>query len=272
MIAFLRSYSTLFIAALALLQPWLLALYRKFFRQGRIEIYETGNLEIGYTGFGPTIGIIATLRCIDRDFFVRTIQLELVKHKDQSKHAFQWGVFRDQKITIGTGTQGTLELPFAFMLSTLLPQRLNIQFQEMQRQSEIQGIIYTLTDHWAKERIKAQTETGESLLAQILSQKGSLPQEFQDPFSSAYEKFRKSPVYIESFDSVSRICYWEAGKYNLKIIVRTSKPDRSFEKNWDFVLNQDEVKLIRLNVVKLFDDACGRPSYGAYYFAFPKYE
>ena len=34
------------IAVLALVQPWLLAGYRKFYRLGRVEIYETGTIEV----------------------------------------------------------------------------------------------------------------------------------------------------------------------------------------------------------------------------------
>jgi len=40
---FLKSYGTIIIATVALIQPWLLALWKKYFRQGKIEIYHTGN-------------------------------------------------------------------------------------------------------------------------------------------------------------------------------------------------------------------------------------
>lgn len=259
---------TAVVAVFALIQPWIFAAWRKYFRQGSIEIYQTGNLEIGYSGFGPTIGLNGTLRCIHRDLFVQTIQLELIKEKDSSKHSFDWGVFRSEKITVGGQDQATFELPCGFMLSTSLPQRFNIQFHDTQVQSEMRQVVNKLSEEWSKVRSKSATDE----LRKLSIENASLPPQLREPFLALYEGFSKSEVYLQSYESVVRTCYWEAGKYTLKMIVRTSKPDRSFEKYWDFALTEQETQAIRLNVIKLLQDICGGPSYGPYSFAFPEYE
>lgn len=265
---FIKIYGTLILATIALIQPWVWSLWKRYFREGKIEIYETGNLEIGYSAFGPTIGMNGTLRCINRDLFVQTIELELVKQKDSSKHVFGWGVFRSEKLTISGERQATFELPYGFMLSTSSPQRFNIQFHDMQVQSEMRQVINKVSEEWARVATERRKD-----ISDFLSQKAHpLPSEFQDPFLALYEDFAKSDIHVQSYTTLDRMCYWEVGKYTVKIIVRTSKPDRVFEKNWDFTLTEQEVRLIRLNVIKLLQDVCGRPSYGPYFFAYPKYE
>ena len=63
---FLKGWGSLIIATVALVQPWMIALWKRFVRPGTIDIHETGTIEIGYSSFGPTIGLRGTLREIGR--------------------------------------------------------------------------------------------------------------------------------------------------------------------------------------------------------------
>lgn len=67
---------SLVIAGIALIQPWLIAMWKKFFRGAKIEIYPSG-LEIGYSVYGPTISLHGTLRAPHRDIFIKRIRLKL---------------------------------------------------------------------------------------------------------------------------------------------------------------------------------------------------
>src|ERR1700722_4700256 len=87
-------WSAVGISVVALAQPWVIRLYDSNFKPGAIDIYETGQLEIGFSGFGTTIAVNGTLRARDRDQFVRAIQLDLTKQKDGSTHQFEWRMFR----------------------------------------------------------------------------------------------------------------------------------------------------------------------------------
>ncbi len=269
LISLLKSYGILLVAVVALIQPWILSLLKRYFRKGKIEIYETGYPEIGYSLFGPTIGLYGTLRCINQDLFVRTIQLELGKQKDSSKHIFEWGIFRDEKITIGGKQESTLELPYAFMLSTSLPNRFNIQFHDRQVQSDMRQVINKLSEKWF--HAVAELESGRLKLPE--SQNRSFLSEAKDPYQALYEQFSKDQTHVKAYTSLDRMCYWEAGKYALTMNVLTSESDQAFEKSWSFTLNEQEVDSIRFNVIKLLQDTCGqRPPNVQFFFALPKYE
>ena len=62
------------ISGLALIQVWIVALWKKF-RKPVVEIHQSGAIEIGYGSFGPSIGILGTLRTLHKDVFVRNIQV-----------------------------------------------------------------------------------------------------------------------------------------------------------------------------------------------------
>src|SRR5687767_14744653 len=96
-VGFLKGWGSLVIATAALVQPWLLALWRR--RSGTIDVYETGGaVEVGYSGFGPTVGLRGTLRAAHRDQFIRDIRVTIVKKRDGSTHVFDWLVFKAEKI------------------------------------------------------------------------------------------------------------------------------------------------------------------------------
>lgn len=57
MAGFLKLWGALIVAFVALAQPWIITLWRHYFRRGQIDIYETGQIELGYAEFGPTIGL-----------------------------------------------------------------------------------------------------------------------------------------------------------------------------------------------------------------------
>ncbi len=266
---FISSYGVLIVAAIALLQPYIWALWKRYFRQGRIDTHETGYIEIGFSTIGPSIGLNGTLRSSYRDMFVQGIQLELEKQKDHSKHIFEWGIFRSEKIAISGEQQGTLELPSGFMLLTSSPRRFNIQFLDMQVQSEMRQVINKVSKEWWA---KIRTELKPDELSLLWSQHASSSSELEDRLHDLYETFVQDHLHVSSYTTLDRKCYWEAGKYTLTFIVRTSKPDKSFERTWSFTLTEQDVQSIRLNIIKLLQDTCGRPSYGPYNFAYVKYE
>jgi len=143
-------WGALIIAALALIQPWLISIWKKYISHGRVEFYETGNLEIGYSGFGPNIGMNGTLRAINKDTFIKSIKLEVTKAKDSSLHRFEWGVFRNEKFTYTGENQATYELPSGFMLAPSSPKKINIQFHDSQIKNEIHGDLRKVSDAWAR--------------------------------------------------------------------------------------------------------------------------
>lgn len=263
---FLKSWGTLTVAVLALVQPWLVAIWRRFLRAGVVDIHETGRIEIGYSAFGATIGLHGTLRARDRDFFIRTAYLEILKERDQSQHRLDWGAFRSSRLIVGRPEEMTLELPSGFMLVTSQPHRYNIQFHDMALQDDIRPVLERLGRAWfAAVDAEVRTAVGDSADA------AELAQEADRALSTTYETFQRDPQHVDTFVALDRLCYWEAGRYRLTLVVQTARPDRQYARRWSFVLSEPEVQSLRMNPLKIVQDACAQ-HYGQYNFAYVRYE
>ena len=63
-----------------------------------IEYFPLNKVEIDFSTFGPTIGLVGTLRGAPNDQLVKSVSLMLVRDKDRSTHKFEWTIFRSTNI------------------------------------------------------------------------------------------------------------------------------------------------------------------------------
>src|SRR5437867_21983 len=117
---------TVAIALVALVQPWIVALWKKYLRKAAVEVYETRTIEIGHGNFGATVGLVGTFQALHRDAFVRRAGVVVVRRKDRAEQRLNWRAFRQQTVAVGSGTATTLELPSSFLLTVSAPFRYNI--------------------------------------------------------------------------------------------------------------------------------------------------
>lgn len=262
---FLRDWGSLLLAVIALVQPWLLGFWLRFFRRSQVDIYEIGSVEVGFSSFGPTIGLHGTLRSLYRDAFIRSIDLKLTRSKDQSQHAFRWGIFRTS--AIGPEQQPSYQLCSPFLLTKDSAFAYNIQFWDAQTQEEGRSVTEALREAWASTFMDA----GGRQLLERGADLAALGEELREATAQVYSEFANEPIHVNSYQALQRLCYWEAGRYSLEMTVTTVRPKRGFSRRWEFELTAKEVDLLRLNIVKLVQDACGQQR-GSYNFAYPRYE
>ena len=265
--SFLKDFGTPGVALIALVQPWLMWAWKKFFRQGQVEIYETGVVEVGYSIYGPTIGMHGTLRALHGGSFVRSLTLQVTKKKDSSKHLFEWGAFRSQKLKVGFGEETLVELPSGFFLETNQPHRYNMVFFDLDARKEIQTTLQDVKRAWEKSFMDA----GGNRLLEANVDLSAIYQELQTALESLYKDFSKTAEHTCAFEELRRLCYWEPGQYHLASTVHVARPDKMFFKEWDFEITKEDFDRLRINVLAMLREACGRAS-GNYDFAYPNYK
>lgn len=227
-------YVTLAIAVIALIQPWVIAIWRRFFRQAQVDIHETGLIEVGYSGLGPTLGLHGTLRAIHRDVFVSRISLVVTRERDNARHEFAWSAFRE-----GLGPQVVLSLPASFLTTTSQPHRANILFSDIETRQEIQGDLVGVREAWQDRVLVANFPFDE------------------EEASRLYEEFLGDDVHVRAHTEISRRCYWDAGRYGLEMTISTSRPNRTFQKSWSFELTEQDAELLRRNTVSILRTTVG---------------
>lgn len=249
------------VAFVALIQPCL-------FKRGTVDIHETDNIEIGYSGFGATIGITGTLRSRHRDMFIQWAKLILVRKRDNSSRQFEWTAFRTPKIKVGTtagqSTEVALETPYSFMVPTVQPYRYNIVFSDSALIQAARPMVQKLRQDWVA---RIQTQDLPALPMDL-----TLQQPLIKKLRRLFTEFSPSPSYQTTWQLLNELYYWEPGAYQLTLQVQTSRPNGSYIKTWPFTLTEGELANLQNNVFSILEEVCGLPlSAGVYGFAYAPY-
>jgi len=242
-------YAALAIAVIALVQPWVIALYRRYFRQGQVDIHETGLVEVGFGPLGPSIGLHGTLRAVHRDIFVRDISLTVVRIRDQAQHNFDWAAFRGGNIGDEIFT-----LPASFLISTAQPYRFNIVFTDTETSQEMQDDLGPVREAWQK--LWASTLIDEDEADEV-DELPEIDEDEADELPQIYdETFSENPVNVQAYQNIGRRFYWDAGTYGLELTVNSSRPDARFPRRWKFEVTDQDAQLLQRNVVSVLRNAC----------------
>lgn len=237
---FLKANTTiisLIIAVTALVQPWLIALWKKFFRSPKIEIYPSGNLEIGYSDYGPTIGLHGTLRAPHGDVFVKSIRLKVRRVQTNEEHWFAWAVFRSPVITFNPSESQPMELPAGFIVSQTQPHRYNIVFHDPDIQSEMRPYLEKLAPLAFSIVHKYDLNFA----------KGTM--NWAELYDKAHDEYAKSLDVTDAYGRLNMLYYWKMGKYEIEAHIDTNKKDSHFIKRLPFQLTEQDAERLCRNAV-----------------------
>jgi hypothetical protein len=264
---FFGSFGALILGFLAFAQFWIKILWEKYLRKGKIDYYKTGTIAIGYDHLGPTIYLIGTIRALDKDVFIRTIDLLVIREKDKAQHVFEWAAFLSPIIDVSGSLPAPQEIPSGFMISPNSPHRFYIIFRDSNLFKDMRSSLNEYYSEWYK--------TTEELSKIWLSLTGVPPQPaILAQQSAVIDRFRKSKIHVDTFTALDRKCYWEAGDYQLTINIRASKPDVTFTRRYRFSISEVDSKNLKLNVISILKQPVSRylrvpdPPYN---FAFSEY-
>ncbi len=246
--------ATAVIALAALLRPEIGRLFKRW--RAMIDMHPAGRLEVGFSSFGPTIGVQGTLRAIGGDQFITFGKVTVERISDHLRHEFDWAIFRPQSI-FTTQQQQTIEIAAAFSLDEAAPRRFNIQFHDSTTADGFRQPLGDLQRLWT-EYFQAQHFVPGNIPANQM-------REIYRAFSDA-NLANITPL----FQQIERRFYWMQGAYRMKLELITSRPARKFAFNYDFDLSEAESQSLRLNVVACFMATCNMPDV-IFNFASPQY-
>lgn len=226
------------VATLGLIQPWLIGLWKKFFRKGMLMLYPSGSIEVGFSEFGPTIGLQGTIKADSKDVFVTYIDLKITKMKNDEKHNFVWAAFRSPRINLGSPTETDFEVPSSFIIKVEQPHRFVITFSDVSTQSGILPYIENCR--------RVLNEIQNEYITELLAEQIETPEEIQKDIS---EKYRKHPTVTEAFSELSRKVYWDEGRYKLDIAINTDK--KTFRFTYHFDITKEDYERLKLNALTM---------------------
>jgi len=236
-------------SGVAIAQPWAIGLWKRYLRRGTITPYVTGFIELGFAEYGPTIAIDGTLRALHKDVFVKAIEVVLTRHRDQSKHTFEWLAFRSHRVSVAGGSDpaGFVEAASGFMVTPNTPHRVCIVFSDVDTRQLIQEQLASATGRFWELRRSDQF--------QLLDQRFLLDDsQVSQLLQGLTEQYRKDATHVSAYTAIDRICYWEEGKYEVEVRVHSARPNQTFTEKWTIEVTEEQAKQLRFNVLNMLDN------------------
>lgn len=258
-------WGTVLIALIALVQPWLIAAYRKYLRRGAVVVYETRTIEVGFSTLGPTIALFGTLQALYQESFVRSSSVRIVRTRDNAQIHLPWRAFRPIPINFSDPTMGTLELASAFLLTPAVPFKFNIIFASDELTKPYRPMVEKVKASW----MALRSQVGNNGSPRLPSEADATMVE-SAALNAAFDSFLNSPESAALWTKLNNECFWLAGKYELWLRVETARPDQAFEKHWRFALTEQDCEQLRLNIIGILREICVLDS--RYHFAYQEYE
>jgi hypothetical protein len=257
-------WGSFLVAVVALMQPWLIVLWRRL-RAGTVHVYEKGNIEIGFSGWGPTVGLIGTLRATEHDVFIRHMRLQVMRLKDGATQRFGWRAFRTGSLSL-TGTSEMFAEPAgSFLLTTSAPYQYNVFFDTPEFASEYGATMSNVTTQWrayVRKRVEEVDPKLSDQVAKILENPAAT--------DTLMKEFTKSDVAMDLYRSLNNNFFWHPGEYELTLECEAVRPARRYTRKWRLRLSSEDCESLRFNILAVLDACCDRTV--KFNFAYPSYE
>lgn len=260
-----RDYGGHILGFLGLAQVWVIALWRRFVSRAKLEVHPTANIEIGFSGFGPTVTLLGTLRAREKGVFVREMRVRVVRDRNRAEHEFTWRAFRPSSISIGAQAQQTLEIASSFLVSPESPHRYNVFFASAAFASEYQSDVQPLRDEWQRFVEQKIRQVNPNLVGQI----GRV---LENPALSSqlFSEFNTAGHATDLHARLSNHFFWHAGTYRLHFTAETDGRLGPVARSWRFELTPAEESALRLNIIAVIRELCFLPV--VYNFAYKPYQ
>jgi hypothetical protein len=246
---FIQTYGALILSIYAIVQVWAIALWKRFIWKGKVVIFETGWIEVGFGGAGPLITLTGTLRAQRQDVFVQEVLLHLTRESDSNTFSLEWIAFKAPQIKIGDPTATTLELPSGINVRVDQPMRYSIVFCDKKLQSQINRKFSPIANEWKQFLFQRREK---------IQRAARNPNTTEDAIAEQYlAEFMKTSEITQAALKFQEGTNWlQSGIYQIKMEVKASSPDKTFSEEWMFSLDQELSDGLRANSLATLKELC----------------
>jgi hypothetical protein len=250
------------LSAIAIVQVWLIEAWRGL-RKGRVVVHRNGPTEVGFSNFGPTVGVYGTLECVGKPVFVKELTAGIRRLKDGATHDLGWRAIRPTTMKLKGDPIEEIELASSFLLRPEDPYRFNVLFNDSDFVAQLGPAVNPVSDAWYDFRSKRLQALGEEYgdRYEALVSNDALANEL-------FSEFSKEGVCFEAWKRLGQEFYWHPGEYRVELRVVTSRPAQVFTQRWAFSLSQGDSESLEANRFAILRTSCDLPAH--YFFAVPE--
>lgn len=258
----LRENGPWILSVLAVAQFWIWLLLRKAGGRRRLELYESGSIEVGFDANGPIIALAGVLRPADNEVFVRAVEATLISDKDKTRREFRWIAFKPDFLLPSDGPRAW-EMPHPFLVTPGGTRKYNIVFRDVEGFGQVKGILQSYYHQWRETERRIlewrQRRGGPSLA----SGAGFPPPDAKGDHEDLISEFKKQDACVSAYTDLNQKCYWEQGSYSLSVKVVTEGGGADNSRSFRFTLGKLDAKTLKANCVTMLDEpiaaTMGRP-------------
>lgn len=240
------------LALLALSQPWVIAAWKRFASRPRVKIYPHRFIEIGYSGFGATITLRGSLRCENRDVFVHSMGIEVIRSKDGAKKKLDWFAKKEERaIFASSGASATQEetsvsMPTGFLIGPTIPVAVSNFFCDAQFLQEATPLLSKLKAEWTQHIGPSVSSVGTAGF---------------DSVTEITEFSKKSGTVGALLEYIDQEFFWLPGAYQL-VVSAEIDGHASVKKVIAVDLSSEDSRKLKGNKMAVLFEACmGRGTY-----------
>ena len=210
----------------------------KFFKKEHLRNHLLGSIEIGYTQYGPTIGLSGTLTTVEKVVFINNITILVKRLSDGATSQFNWFAFRPHRFSANRDLGVELKMPSKFLVSPATPYAYNILFSDQNQYSAMNPTIKMIKNRW------------EETLEKFCQSPGNF-----DIFK-VFENFLKEERMANYYSQLVDFCYWEEGAHAISILFISKENQPLLEMQKSFTLSVKDVQDLRRNAGMIIADIC----------------
>lgn len=211
----------------------------------RLHIDISPAAEVGYTQYGPTIGIAGTITAVGHAALVDNICVVLSKEKKEEPRFLDWFAFRPPHIVMGVSTEIDCRPPAKFTIAPDQAHPCNVLFSDNVRYSEMNPVIKAVKGEWEKAKTRAARVAGP---------------DFND--QGLFAEFSKLKLVADAVGYFKKMSYWAEGNYNIRFKVTTENPKQIFDIPASFAMTSGDADQLSGNAAVIIADLCKQPHPG----------
>ncbi|MES1147237.1 MAG: hypothetical protein ABUL49_00640 [bacterium] len=223
------------VAVVALAQPWLIALYKKW-RKTKVRVDLRGLPEIGFSGFGNTLGIIGVIHCGAGSVFVRDMKIKVCRTEDDAKATLEWLAIKSLKITPAVDETS---IATGFVVSESSPVPFNIVFVSKVPWDE----------HLNRYRLRSEEIRNE------VQNNRELDMTDEDVVIKTTYLLTNDQVGVEVWSRIDKSLFWQTGNYECELHLSLADGRQVNCSKVKFYISEDQSKTLGYNAVGILDSA-----------------
>ena len=214
------------LAVIALVQPWVIAAWKKFFKPLKVTFIPTAKIKLFYNRSGAYIYLGGVIEAKNRPAVIKNISVKVIRQSDKAELAMEWSSFEVpvfQSVGGNSVTASEIARPFMIGANGLNP--IFVEFANSDTQvADRLGKIYEKLIFESKSISNTNT-----------------------PFEQAKAQLQGIPEYQTFREELLENFYWRVSDYQVELAISHSDNKVETYRYW-FSLNQNEIDEFRKNI------------------------